>query len=68
MLDLKTLVDIRRVLTDFLTAWHTDGGFEELLELTKKVNSAIIEARLKEKADDRPKKTTAKEDFKGVYE
>lgn len=55
MLDLKTLVDIRRVLTDYLTAWHTDGGFEELLELTKKVNSAIIETRANEKESDAPK-------------
>ena len=55
MLDLKTLVDIRRVLTDYLTAWHTDEGFEEILELTKKVNSAIIEARKNEKTSDAPK-------------
>ena len=55
MLDLKTLVDIRRVLIDYLTAYHTDEGFEELLELTKKVNSAIIETRTNEKTIESPK-------------
>lgn len=48
MLDLKTLVDVRRVLTDYLTAFHTDKGFEELLDIVKKVNSAIIETRKNE--------------------
>lgn len=65
MLDLQTLLDIRRVLIDFLTAYHSDESFAELLEITSKVNLAIIESKGNLKVSDSPKKESrAREDFK----
>lgn len=65
MLDLQTLLDIRRILTDFLTAYHSDESFAEILEVTSKVNLAIIESKNNQKTSDIPKEESRpKEDFK----
>lgn len=61
MLDLETLVDVRRILAEYLTGYHSDRGFAELLEIASKINQEIMRLREKERIEDEAKEEIKEE-------